>query len=209
MTTRSVSIAGKPAQVGGSVASILGFVILTVGLTVALALGLLFAWLFPGTLAPWVLSVPVALLSLVFGIATRIGGKRLTASGKDSERRIREEAVFALAASQHGNLRAETVATALSLTVRESDALLTSMANNDPDRITLDVGDQGQIHYRFPQLDMAYRVRVESGAQASSGAPGAKAGANRAGHDAELSDDPLVAFADFAREQVRRAANRR
>jgi hypothetical protein len=208
MTTRSVSIAGKPAQVGGSVASVLGFIILTVGLTTALALGLLFAWLFPGTLAPWVLSLPVALLSLVFGIATRVGGKRLTASGKDSERQIREEAVLALAGSHQGNLRAETVANALSLTVRESDALLTAMANSDPDRIILDVDDHGQIHYRFPQLAMAYRVRVEAAAQSPNGPARVNATSSRAEHNDEMNSEPLVAFAEFAREQVRRATSR-
>jgi hypothetical protein len=205
VTARSVTIAGKPSQVGGSVAKIFGYVVLTIGLTLALTLGLLFGWLFPGSLAPWVLSLPVALLSIAVWAMSHFGGKRLTANGKEVERKIREEAIIALAHANRGLLRAETVAGALNLTVRESDALLTEMAKADHDLMAVDVDDNGAIQYRFPRIDLDYRIRVEQHRQAEPQRP---APANESSQE-ELLTDAVGAFAEFARERASRAAGRR
>lgn len=148
----SVTYAGKPSRVGGQVARVLGWAVLASGLVVAIVLGLLASWIFPATPAPWIAFTLVALLTVLVGVPLVFGGKQLDRSGEQTEVGTRMQALFALAANRGGALRAHEAAAALGLSIDETDALLTRMAKERPDDVTLDVTDAGEIVYGFPAV---------------------------------------------------------
>ena len=164
----SVTYAGKPSRVGGQVARVLGWAVLASGLVLATVLGLLAAALWPGSPAPWIAFTIVGLLTVRVGVPRVFGGKQLDTSGEQTEVGTRMQALFALAANRSGALRAHEAAAALGLSIDETDALLTRMAKERPDDVTLDVTDAGEIVYGFPAV-------LGAGAQprwAAGGAPG-------------------------------------
>jgi hypothetical protein len=148
----SVTYAGKPARVGGLVARVFGWGVLGVGLALALVVGLLAAWIFPGTPAPWLVGGATALLALLLGVPLVLGGKKLDATGEETETGTRMQALFALAANRGGALRAHEAGAALGVSAEEADALLTRLAKQRPDDVTLDVTDAGEVVYGFPQV---------------------------------------------------------
>src|SRR5437667_81825 len=75
------------------------------------------------------------------------------------------EAVYALAAHRGGVLAAADVARSLSMGEAEADALLTAMAKEQPDWVTLDVDDDGRITYRFANAAWDSRIRVDAARQ--------------------------------------------
>ena len=147
-----MTYAGKPSQVGGVVARFLGWAALGLGLAVAAFVGLLFGWIFPGTLAPWIVGGVVATLSLFVGVPLLVGGKRLDRSGEEAAVDARMQGLFALAANRGGALRAHEASAALGVPAEEADELLTRLAKQRPDDVTLDVSDQGEVVYGFPRL---------------------------------------------------------
>jgi hypothetical protein len=184
---KSVNLAGKPSQVGGVVAQATGWLVLAVGLTVALVLALIAGWLFTPLTAA-VVGTPIAVVVLVMGILLLRGGRSLTRSGDESSRHTRSEAVFALAQHRGGILRAEDVATVLGSSVDEADALLTHLAKTQPELVTLDVDDAGAITYRFPSAVLPQetrRVRVAP--------PVAPRAAEPREVDVELIEEPRAA----------------
>lgn len=148
----SVTYAGKPSRVGGQVARVLGWAVLASGLLLAVVLGLLTSWIMPATPAPWIAFTVVALLTVLVGVPLVFGGKQLDRSGEQTEVGTRMQALFALAANRGGALRAHEAAAALGLSVDETDALLTRMAKERPDDVTLDVTDAGEVVYGFPAV---------------------------------------------------------
>jgi hypothetical protein len=141
-----VNLAGKPSKVGGAVASIAGAVVLLVGLSAALGLGLL---LYALVTAPVALAIalPIALVVLVFGVVLLTGGRSLSRSGASAERSTREQALLALAAHR-GAVTAAEAAQALGMGVAEADGMLTALAKRDPERVKVDVDEQGGVWYR-------------------------------------------------------------
>ncbi len=148
----SVTYAGRPSRVGGLLARIFGWGALGVGLVVALFFGLLFGWIFPGTLAPWIVGGAIAALSMLVGVPLLMGGKRLDRTGEEAASGARMQGLFALAANRGGALRAHEASAALGVTAEEADALLTRLAKERPEDVTLDVSDQGEVVYGFPRL---------------------------------------------------------
>jgi hypothetical protein len=146
-----VNLAGKPSTVGGAVARVVGWLVLVVGVSLALGLGFLAWFLFTVTLA-LAIGLPIGLIALAIGIALVASGRKLGRTGAQERQLTQEDAVFALAAHRGGVLHAEDVAVALALRRDEGDALLTSMAKRDPDRIAVDLDEQGGIAYRFIYL---------------------------------------------------------
>jgi hypothetical protein len=75
---------------------------------------------------------------------------------------VQEKAILALVQNSKGVVTALDVSRSLDITLQEADAILTRMAKETPDQITVDVDDHGQIFYRFPQVhwDAADKVRV-------------------------------------------------
>ena len=148
--TTAVNLAGQPSKVGGSVARILGWIVLACGLLVALMIGALLQAIFPAGVAGFVIGGVIALVATILGTVLVRGGKTLHTSGDEKERSTRAQAVFALAANRGGVLSALDVAQALSLPFPVADNLLTRLAKEDGDRVKLEVDDNGAITYVFP-----------------------------------------------------------
>jgi hypothetical protein len=143
----SVNLAGKPARVGGAVAGVAGALVLLVGLSIALMLGGLLAWLTSLGVAIAVGS-PIAVVTLVMGVLLIAGGHRLRRSGVAAERTTFDQALLALA-HERRRVSAGDAASALGINVAQADALLTSLAKREPERIGVDVDDQGVVWYNI------------------------------------------------------------
>jgi hypothetical protein len=152
LSAESVTYAGKPSRVGGLVARVFGWVVLGMGAFVALVLGSFFGWVFPDSAAPWIVGGFVSLLTLMVSLPLLFGGKKLHQDGAKKEESTRMQALFALAANRGGALRAHEAASALAVSNEEADALLTRLAKEQPDDVTLDVTEQGELVFGFPRL---------------------------------------------------------
>jgi hypothetical protein len=66
-------------------------------------------------------------------------------------------------AAQRGAVTARDAAQALSTSVAEADAMLTDLAKRDPERVAVDVDDQGVLWYRVAPApgEPIPRMRVE------------------------------------------------
>ena len=146
LTTASVNLAGKPAQVGGTVASVAGWLILLVGLSIGLGVALLLWALFTLGLAI-VIALPFTLLSTGIGVALLRSGSSMRRSGADAERATLDQALLAMAAHQ-GPVTAVEAARALGVPVSVADGMLTELAKREPERVSLDIDDQGVVRYR-------------------------------------------------------------
>jgi hypothetical protein len=197
LTTRSVNLAGKPSTVGGAVARVIGWLVLIVGVSLALGLGFLAWFLFTVTLA-LAIGLPIGLIALAVGIALVASGRKLGRTGAQERQMTQEDAVFALAAHRGGVLRAEDAAVALALRLDQGDALLTSMAKRDPDRIAVDLDEQGGISYRFVYLvGPGAGVRVADPKVRVEGATGAQPAE-------QVGDEVIVSPHDVAARTARR-----
>jgi len=161
-----VNLAGKPSRVGGTFAVVLGWVVLALGGSTALGVVLLLLALsWPaGALA---IGLPIALVTLITGVLLVKSGRSLQASGEDAERATRAQALLAMAA-QRGAVTAREAAQALSTSVAEADAMLTELAKREPERVAVDVDDQGVLWYRVAPApgEPIPRMRVETEQQA-------------------------------------------
>jgi hypothetical protein len=166
LSSPSLNLAGKPSKVGGTVASVVGWLVLLVGFSMALGLGLLLYALWTVALALAV-ALPMALVALVVGVALVIGGRSLRRSGVEAERATRDQALLALTAHR-GAVTASDAARALGVGLADADAMLTRLAKEAPDRVTVEVDDQGVVWYRTAHVtgaDFDARVRVAESAR--------------------------------------------
>ncbi len=147
-----MTYAGKPSRVGGQVARFFGWLVMALGGFAALVISLFFGWIFPSTAAPWVGGGIAAVLTLLIALPLLLGGKKLDQDGAKKEDSTRMQALFALAANRGGALRAHEAASALGVTAEAADALLTRLAKEQPDDVTLDVTEQGELVFGFPRL---------------------------------------------------------
>jgi hypothetical protein len=167
LTSSSVTHAGKPSKVGGTVARVFGWLVLAGGLGLALLLGLGLFLLFPEGIAWLVVSAPIATLTALFSFLLLKSGRGLQQLGEGEQKSARSRAIFALAQNRGGMVTANDVAQSLDIRPEEADALLTEMAKTTPDQVTLEMDDAGGIYYRFPQLLSAWQghaVRVDAAA---------------------------------------------
>lgn len=156
LTGRSVTHAGQVSKAGGVVAKVVAWIALSIGASFGLFFGALLGW--------WVVASIIAVLSLtVFGLLMW-GGRSLSRTGQKSETDTKASAVFALAASRRGELRARDLVSALTITREEAEALLESMSKQHPDDVSLEVDDDGGLYYVFSR----YRQRVDASAQSES-----------------------------------------
>jgi hypothetical protein len=168
LSTPSINLAGKPSRVGGAVASIVGWLVLGVGLSLALGLGLLLWLIFSGLVAA-VVSAPFAIIAALLGVLLLRSGSSLRRSGADAERATRDQALLSMA-GHHGPVTAVDAARLLNVTVASADAMLTELAKRDPDRIAVDVDDQGVVWYRLARPFSEFapatgeRVRIDESA---------------------------------------------
>jgi hypothetical protein len=148
LSTPSLNLAGKSSQMGGTVARVVGWVVLLVGLSIALGLGLLVAALFGSLAGALAVSLPVAVVALGVGLMLLLSGKALRRSGTEAERATRDQALLSMTA-HHGPITAVQAARLLHVTVAAADAMLTALAKREPERIAIDVDDQGIVWYRI------------------------------------------------------------
>ncbi|HVJ18222.1 MAG TPA: hypothetical protein VM686_22535 [Polyangiaceae bacterium] len=163
----SLNLAGQPSKIGGTVGKVLGYGVIVSGLLAALTLILLFYFLAPASAMGYAVGIPLAIISLVVGGAMIYGSGRLHRSGTDAEREARQQALYALAANRGGMLTSLDAARALNLKVADVDAVLGDWVKNDPDHISLEVDDNGELFYLFSRpgqrLDtFGKRYRVEA-----------------------------------------------
>jgi hypothetical protein len=159
-TGKSVNLAGTPSRLGGTVAGVLGWLVLIGGVTLALLLGLLLAALFPGQIVGPAVGLPIGFASLALGILLLLGGRKLRRSGTETGRDVQIQAIFSLAAHRGRALTAQEVGLALDLPTQKADELLTQLAKERSDEVTVDIGERGEILYGFPGLVEQRRVRV-------------------------------------------------
>src|SRR5690242_11940476 len=81
----AVNVAGQPARVGGSVAGVLGRVVLVTGLLVAFVLGSLAKAIFAMGAALWVGGF-VSVITLMVALPLILGGRKLRKSGEERSR---------------------------------------------------------------------------------------------------------------------------
>ncbi|HEY3821093.1 MAG TPA: hypothetical protein VGL81_28205 [Polyangiaceae bacterium] len=163
----SINHAGKPSRVGGTFASVLGWVVLVCGGSLTLFIALLFL-AFHALAVGLAVALPVAIVVLVAGISLLRSGRSLSTSGEERARSTREQALLAVAAHR-GAVTAADAARALGVGTAEADAMLTALAKREPERVAVDVDDEGVVWYRvsaapgepIPRMRVGDGVRVE------------------------------------------------
>jgi len=151
LANTSVTLAGQPSKFGGTVARVFGWLVLAGGWAFAAALAGLIVILGGGWAAA-VVGGPIALVAAIVAYALLRGGRELKKSGDDTESATRNQAIFALANTRNGVLKAWDLAQMLHVTPKEADDVLTKLAKEHPDHVTVDVDDDGNILYRFPSI---------------------------------------------------------
>lgn len=151
LANASVNLAGQPSKVGGQVTRVFGWILLVFG--TLLAAGLFAACSAAiGTsaaAAPFVLAVPIAIITWVVSFLLLKGGKSLQQSGVDQQKATRTQAVFMLANTRGGMVTPADLAQSIGIPTAEADEFLTSMAKESPDHVSIEVDDNGTIFYRF------------------------------------------------------------
>jgi hypothetical protein len=160
LTTASVNLAGKPSQVGGTVASVAGWLVLLIGLSIGLGIALLLWAIFTIGVA-LAAALPIALISVVIGAILLRSGRSLRRSGTDAERATRDQALLAMA-THHGPVTAGDAARMLGVPTDVADAMWTELAKREPERVAVDVDDHGVVRYRAARAMSDEAVRVES-----------------------------------------------
>jgi len=155
----SLNLAGKPSKIGGAAAKVVGCAVGVVGLSVALGLGLLAQTIIEGY-AGLAVGLPIAFLSLSAALSLVLGGRWLTARGEKKGRDAQLATIRALAAHRGGNITAADAARALQTQVHEADAILTELARDPDNDISLELTDDGTIHYLFGGDSAADRWQV-------------------------------------------------
>jgi hypothetical protein len=149
LTSNSVTLAGQPSKVGGTITRVLGWTVLAGGLVLsALLVGLLAILTAPAS-AMLAVGGPIAAVSCLVAYLLLRGGKQLQRSGDDAELATKNQAIFALANTRGNVLRALDVAQSLQVSAAEGDELLTKLAKANPDQVSVDIDDDGNVLYRF------------------------------------------------------------
>jgi hypothetical protein len=161
-----VNLAGKPARFGGHAARAFGWGALAVGLFLALALGLITqaigSMLVPGSWLGLAVAVPIALLSIALGLFGVLGGKKLFRAGEIQLQAVQREAVHALAKHQNGVVKAEDAARALNVDVPSAEVILSALAKEPAENVSVDVDDEGRVIYLFGSAEaIRWRIRAE------------------------------------------------
>jgi hypothetical protein len=189
----SINLAGKPAQVGGTVVNVAAVLVLVFGLGLAAILGGLLYALLTATVA-LVVAGPIAVVTLVMGLLMLGGGRRLRKSGSEVERSTLEKALEALA-DQRGAISAADASRALGVSPLEADAALTAMAKREHEPMAVDIDDRGVVLFRSGSA--APRMRID---EAMPAAPGP-----RVAPDARVAEEvPAEPLEDAEADPARR-----
>jgi len=125
---------------------VLGWLVLVCGGSLALGVGLLLLALgAPGV--GLAIAVPLGIVVLAIGIALVWSGRSLTHAGVQVAQTTHDQALLAMAAHR-GAVTAAEAARALGIGKDEADAMLTELAKREPERVAIDVDDEGVVWYR-------------------------------------------------------------
>jgi hypothetical protein len=150
LANTSVNLAGQPSKVGGQVTRVFGWIVLVLGtLLAAGSFAACSALVGAAAAAPYVIAVPLVLVSWVLSYFLLKGGKSLEKSGEDRQKATRTQAVFALANTRGGMVTPADLAHSIGISPKEADDVLTVMAKESPDHVSIEVDDNGTIYYRF------------------------------------------------------------
>jgi hypothetical protein len=159
LAAKSTNLTGKPSIIGGALTRVLGWIVLSGGVALGLALLGLLQAIFPAGFAGFAVGLPIIALAVLFGTLLLRGGRSLESSGVTEQRETRTAAVFSLADKRGGVVTAADVAGALGLSTPSADELLTTLAKSNPDHVVLEIDDQGGIFYRVSARGLS---RVQS-----------------------------------------------
>ncbi len=166
----SVSYAGKPSTVGGTVAGIIGWILLVVGLSAAIGLGLLLSVL--NTTLGLAVGIPIGILTIAVSLSLLLSGRKMRRTGVEKQKEMRRRAILGLAQNRGGAVTAADVAASLDMPVAEADAFLTDMAKTQSDDVTVELDDKGGIYYAFTRLSQPRpRSRIEDPRVRVTGVP--------------------------------------
>jgi hypothetical protein len=140
------------------VAKVFGWLALFFGATIALALGAAAQALFGGVAGLFV-GGPLAVIALVVALLLIRGGGRLDAQGTLAEREARKTAILGLAAHRGGALTPLDVAQALEISADEAERVLSWLAREHHETVSVEVDPNGALVYRF---DVPTRARVSA-----------------------------------------------
>lgn len=161
-----LNLAGKPARLGSLAVRILGWGALGIGLFLALSLGLITqavgSMLAAGSWLGLAFGIPIALLSVVLWLFGVIGGKKLRRVGEVQLQAAQRDAVRALAKHRDGIVRTADAARALGVDEAQADALLSALAREPSENISLNLDDDGRLMYLFGSADaIRWRIKAE------------------------------------------------
>jgi hypothetical protein len=148
-SAKSVNLAGQPSKIGGSVAKVVGWLILAFGSLIGLTTIWIFQLLFPAAAVGWALGVPILLISLIAGLLVLFGGKKLKDSGVSAERAAKFEAIYSMALNRNGLVTAMDVGRTLGMPSEQADDLLTQMTKAYPEYVSIEVDDAGNLFYKL------------------------------------------------------------
>jgi hypothetical protein len=151
LTASNLNMAGKPTQITGFLARGFGWFVLVGALLFNLVVTL------PLYIIEWyklamIVGIPTTVIALGVSVAFLFGGKKLKHSGQASEERARMQAIMALASHKGGSLTTFEVSQSLSIPYNEADSLLTKLAKEPINGVSMDFGDSGDLIYRFMHL---------------------------------------------------------
>jgi hypothetical protein len=143
-----------------------GSAVLVFGLSAALGILLLLQSIWPSTLVGWAFGVPLAIVSLFFGLILVLGGRKLRGHGARRQRTVELEAARAAIAHRNGMITAAEAARALDVTEEYADALLTELSRDTNVEVNLEFEDDGRVRYVFDRPAERFRVLEERAALA-------------------------------------------
>jgi hypothetical protein len=125
---------------------------------------LLLQSLWPATALGWAVAIPLATLSLFFGVLLVLGGRRLRRHGAARRRTVELEAARAAIAHRNGIITANEAAHALGVTEEQADALLTELSRDATFEVNIEFDDEGRVRYVFGRPSERFRVLDEQAA---------------------------------------------
>jgi hypothetical protein len=150
LSSTGVNLTGKPARLGGTLATVLGWTVLAIMLAMALVIGVVLHALSPAI--GFVVGGVIAALGVAAAMVLLMGGKLLHRTGDRAAFTAKRDAVFALAQNQRGILRPDLAARSLGVSTSEADAFLTSLSRQPESGVILEVDNDGKLYYRFSEF---------------------------------------------------------
>ncbi|HEY1959220.1 MAG TPA: hypothetical protein VGH28_26580 [Polyangiaceae bacterium] len=148
LAAKSTNLAGKASIIGGGLTRVFGWIVLSGGVALGLALLGILQAIFPAGFAGWAVGLPIVFFSAIFGTLLLRSGRTLEGAGVAAQRETHASAIFSLAERNGNTLTAAQVAAAIGVSQPRADELLTELAKQQPDYVMLEVDDAGAVYYR-------------------------------------------------------------